>query len=175
MSLFLINGSAGTGKSTVCEVLKEKGYSAYDVDVDGLARWTNLETGYVHPKSSVKTADRTPEFLAAHRRYVPRDDIQRLRNDSEGKITFLCGHLGNLDKVSDLFSGIFALYVDDETLRNRLSIRTGNDWGVQEHEVEQTIRNHHNLYDKYKSMGAIIIDATQTPEQVANDILDKVQ
>jgi broad-specificity NMP kinase len=175
MSLFLITGSASTGKTTICEVLKKKGYTAYDVDVDGLAKWTNLKTGYVHPKSSIKKSDRTPEFLAAHRWHVPRNDIQRLLHESESKTTFLCGHLGNLDEVVDLFSGVFVLNIEDQTLRDRLCTRTGNDWGVQEHEIEQTLKNHHILNDKYKSMGAVIIDANQSPEQVTEDILSKIQ
>jgi dephospho-CoA kinase len=171
MSLFFVTGSAGTGKSTLCKVLKERGYTAYDTDIDRLARWTNLETGYVHPKSSVKAADRTPEFLQAHGWHVPRPQVERIHAEAKGKLGFLCGVLDNLDEVSDLFDGIVALYVDDDTIRHRLATRTDNDWGKQAHELQQTLDNHHASYDRYRAKGAIIVDATQPIGKVMDDVL----
>jgi dephospho-CoA kinase len=171
MSLFFVTGSAGTGKSTLCKALKEEGYVAYDTDIDRLARWTNLETGYVHPKSSVKAADRTPEFLKAHGWHVPRPQIEQLHTEADGKLGFLCGVLDNLDELHDLFDGVIALYVDDETIRHRLATRTDNDWGKQPHELQQTLDNHHSSYDRYRAMGAVIIDSTQSVKQVAEDVL----
>ncbi len=155
----------------VCKALKEKGYLAVDTDTDGLARWTNLETGYVHPKSSVKQAERTPEFLKKHGWHVLRSDVEKLQAEGIGKLAFLCGVLDNESELHDLFDGTIALYIDDETLKYRLANRTDNDWGKQEHELQQTLVNHHASYDKYRAMGAVIIDASQPVEQVTEDIL----
>jgi dephospho-CoA kinase len=174
MSLFLINGSAGTGKSTVCKVLKEKGYSAYDVDDDALARWVNNETGFIHPKSSVKSDQRTPEFIATHGWRVPIDEVKRIKQESEGSLAFLCGSF-DLDGIVDMFSGIFSLHVDDKELRHRISTRTNNNWGKQEHELNQTLADHQTVYEGFKALGAIIIDASREPEQVAEDILKRVE
>lgn len=66
MSLYFITGSPGTGKSEVCRQLNARGYEAYDTDSAGFAQWKNLETGYIHPKSIVTTADRTPDFMKVH-------------------------------------------------------------------------------------------------------------
>lgn len=59
MPLIYITGVSGTGKSTVWAELKNRGIEAYDVDEDGLARWQNNKTRYIHPKSSVKAHQRT--------------------------------------------------------------------------------------------------------------------
>ncbi len=171
MPLIFICGTAGTGNSTVCLVLKSKGYQAYDVDSDGFAKWQHLETGHIHPKSSVKAAARTPEFLKMHGWHVPRGEVQKLRDQAAGQLVFLCGDIGNEKELQDLFDGIIALHVDDETLKRRLGARTGNDWGLQPHELQRSLEKHHNSYDAYQDIGATIVDATQPVEEVVDQIL----
>jgi dephospho-CoA kinase len=174
MPLYFIAGTAGTGKSRVCLELKAKGYEAYDVDVDGFAKWQNLVTGYVHPKSSISAVDRTPEFLSTHGWHVPRKDVEALHAQAAGKLIFLCGDIGNESELHEIFDGIFALYVDDETLKHRLATRTDNDWGKQPHELMRSLEKHHKSYDNYRDLGATIIDATKPIEQVVEDILSEV-
>lgn len=171
MPLFLITGSAGTGKSSVCRELKRRGIAAYDTDEDGFAKWQNLETGYIHPKSSVKAAQRTPEFLKMHSWNVQPEEIEQLREGAKDKSVFVCGALGNEDALRHLFDGVFALYVDDATLKHRLATRSGNDWGTQEHEVQQTLAAHHANYPVYQRNGAVIVDANQPLPAVVDAIL----
>lgn len=171
MSLFWITGSAGTGKSTACKALKEKGYVAYDVDNDGLARWTNLDTGYVHPKSSVKPEDRTPQFIKTHGWFVPKATVEEVRQEAKDKLGFLCGALDNYDELHTLFNGIIALYVDDETLKSRLSTRSPREWGTQEHELRQTLERHRIVYDKWRNMGAVIVNTSNSQERLVDEII----
>jgi dephospho-CoA kinase len=175
MSLFLIGSTAGTGKSTVCRLLKDRGYEADDTDDDGLARRQHTKTGYIHPKSSVKADQRTPEFLAQHIWSVPRQTIQEMTAKSKGRQVFLCGSLGNEDEVYDLFTRVFALYVDDKTLTHRLQTRTTNDWKKQPHELAQTLEHHHRVYDTHRSRGDIIVDATTPLEEVVEAILKQAE
>ena len=84
---------------------------------------------------------------------------------------FLCGSLGNEAELHDLFKAVFALYVDDKTLIHRLATRTTNDWGKQPHELEQTLKHHHKVYDKHRKLGDFIIDAAQPTERVVDEIL----
>ena len=175
MSLFLITGTAGTGKSEVCRALKDRGYEAYDTDDDGLARWQHKETNYVHPKSSVKAIQRTPAFIANHSWNVPRDYLVDLQNNSADKSVFICGSLGNEDKVRDLFKTVFALYVDDDTLKHRLATRTNNDWGKQHHELEQTLQQHHLIYDRHSKLGDIVIDSSRPLNDVVDDIVHSIK
>ncbi len=87
------------------------------------------------------------------------------------KTIILCGSLANEDKLHDLFSKVFALYVDDETLKHRLSTRTTNDWGKQPHELAQTLEHHRKIHDKYQQRKDTIIDATKPLDKVVDDIL----
>lgn len=46
VALVWITGNSGAGKSTVCEVLRGRGYVSLDAD-DGFSRWVNRATGEV--------------------------------------------------------------------------------------------------------------------------------
>lgn len=171
MSLFLITGNAGTGKTTTGDALIAKGYESHDIDNDGYAKWQHTETGFIHPKSSVKSADRTPDFLAVHSWVVPRVEIEELRDQAINRTVFVTGSLGNLSDVYDVFDGIVALHVDDDTLTHRLTTRTTGDWGKQPHELAQTLKRHHEAYDEYREVGAEIIDSTLPMDQVVQAVL----
>jgi len=175
MPLFFITGSAGTGKTTVGRVLKTRGYEAYDVDEDGLAKWQHNQTGYIHPKSSVKREQRTPDFLANHSWNFPRQEAEVLAAKAENMPIFLCGALANEDELYDLFGGRFALYVDDEILAHRLATRTSGDWGKQPHELQHTLEHHSEAYEKYRRLGFIIVDATQPLESMVDYIIQETK
>jgi adenylate kinase family enzyme len=174
MSLFFITGIAGSGKSTVQKELKSRGYEAYDTDDDGFAKWHNNETGYIHPKSSVKNEDRTKEFLKIHSWKVPRQEVEDLASRAKGKTIFLCGVAANEDEIRDLFKAVFELTIDDETLIHRLTTRTNNDWGKQPHELQQTLESQHNIDELYRKHNPILIDATQPIEVVVDNIIAKI-
>ena len=174
MSLYFITGVSATGKSSVTHELRKRGYVAYDTDDDALARWQNTETGYIHPKSSVKANDRTEDFLAAHSWNVPREYLERIAVENTAKTVFVCGVANNLDQLKDLFRNIFALTIDEATLRHRLLTRTNNDWGKQPHELAQTLKLHREALGTYQSLGYHIIDSCQPLEKVVNDILASI-
>lgn len=171
MSLYLIAGNSGTGKTTVRDELRDKGYEAYDIDNDGLARWQHTEEGHIHPKSSVKASERTPDFLATHSWNVPKAEIEALRDQAKGKNIFLTGNMSNLKDVHDLFDGVIALYVDEETLTQRLLTRTTGDWGKRPNELADTLERHRGLYDELRKLGAIVIDSAQPIGTVTESVL----
>lgn len=175
MALFLISGTAGTGKTQVCHALRERGYEAYNADDDGLARWQHIHTGYIHPKSSVKPHHRTAEFLAEHSWNVPREYMEGLKQKAADRAIFVSGSLGNEDELHDLFAHVFALYVDDATLKHRLATRTTNDWGRQPQELELTLKRHHTNYKKYEQRGDIIVNAAQPLDAVVDLILTRAE
>jgi len=175
MSLFFITGTAGTGKTTIKNELVSRGYKALDTDADALSKWHNLKTGYVHPKSSVKSKDRTPEFLKDHRWKVPRKDIEELAALAKNDDIFLCGVSYGEEEYIDLFDAVFALVIDDETLKYRLIHRTSGDWGKQPHELQQSLDRQQYLNSKYTEFNYQIIDATQPLNAVIEQILTKVQ
>jgi len=172
MSLYLVTGSSATGKSTVCKLLKKMGYEAFDTDDDGLARWINKDTGYIHRKSSIKSYHRTKDFIENNIWSVPQKVLIQL--DIKDKPVFICGSLGNEDKLINSFDKIFALYVDEDELIKRLLNRSNNDWGKQEHELEQTLRHHRRIYKEYRKRGNIIINGTLPVKEIVKNILSSI-
>ncbi len=176
MSLYHITGISGAGKSTILARLRQSGYEAYDVDEAGpaTAKWTHITTGYVHPKSSVKAADRTPDFLANHSWKVPYHEVAELAKQATHKTIFLGGGIDNDAELKDLFNTIFALVIDDETLKHRLAIRTNNDWGKSTHELAQSLAWNHDLDKKYEKLGYVVINASQPSNIVMTEILSYI-
>jgi adenylate kinase family enzyme len=171
MPLFYITGIAGSGKSEICKQLKLRGYEAYDTDDDGLAKWHNNKSGYVHPKSSVKSEDRTKAFLKRHSWKVPRSEIESLADHAHDKSIFLCGVVGDEKEIRNLFKDVFALVIDDQTLKRRLLTRTNNDWGKQPHELKLVLKWQHDSLKSYRKFGYTRIDAAKPIPTVVNNIL----
>jgi len=174
MSLYFVTGIAGTGKSSLCEELKSRGYEAYDTDDDGFSKWQHRETDYVHPKSSVKSKDRTEEFLKNHAWNIPRQEVESLAKRAADKPIFLCGVADNVSDLSALFNNVFALSIDKKTLKHRLQTRTNNDWGKQAHELQSTLDQHSLSAAYYEKNGYIIIDANQPVATIADKLLAEV-
>lgn len=175
MALLFVTGVAATGNSTIAKELRARGHVAYDTDDDALARWQNARTGYIHPKSSVKAADRTVAFLAEHNWNVPREFVERIAEEAAARDAFICGVAHNFADLNDLFEKVFALVIDEATLRERIATRTNNDWGKQPHELEQTLQQHALAMEQYRQQGFIIVDATPHIPRVVDTILDSMR
>lgn len=173
MSLYYITGISGAGKSTILTELRLRGYEAYDVDELGpvTAKWHNDKTGFIHPKSSVKKEDRTPDFLATHSWKITHEEVAGLAKQATAKTIFLGGSVTIEPEIRDLFSTVFSLTLDDETLERRLATRTNNDWGKNPHELAQALAANHELAIRHKDLGYTLIDARQEPEIIVATIL----
>ena len=172
MALFFITGNSGTGKSTLYFALKERGFEAYDTDIDGFAKWHNDETGFIHPKSSVKPEHRTPEFISTHSWKVVRSEIEDLVVKAESHPVFLCGVVSSVDQIQDLFRLSFALVVDDDTLSHRLATRPfANSWGKSPHERQATLSRQRQFNEAYKEAGHTMIDATLPVKKVVDLVI----
>jgi hypothetical protein len=136
-----------------------------------MARWRNNETGYIHPKSSVKADDRTPQFLINHSWIVERARIVELANKPSSDRLFVVGLISNYDEISDLFEVTFALDVSNEELVKRLASREDNDWGKSSHELEKTLDRQNYMRDLYKKFDYIVIDSDKPVDHVADEIL----
>ena len=169
--MFLIAGAAATGKSTVCAEFKDRGYAAYDVDVDGLGKWRNTGTGYVHPKSSVKLADRSPEFLATHEWAVPKAELEAIALGHHHEAVFICGAMSNVAELLDLFDKKIALHVRKPLLASRLEKRAGDDWGAQSSEREITLREYDGDVNRFKSLGYTMIESSLPVAELADSIV----
>lgn len=173
MSLFLITGLPGTGKSTICEELKTQGYEAYDGDYDHLAKWYNNITG--EPVQEGKDHERTPEFLQNHSRNISRQRVEDLASQAQSKIIFLCADPENEDELIDLFEKVFALVVDEDVRQERLATRTNNKWGKLPHEIAYDLAIKPIAYSRYKKDRYHILDASQTPRLITNRMIAQIK
>lgn len=153
---YLIEGVSGTGKTSVCDELRRRGYHAIHGDRE-LAYQGDPETGKP-----------TPGYT--HEHHIWRvDKVRDLVANQDAAVTFFCGGSRNFSKFIDLFDGVFVLVVDIDTLNRRLDVRSGNEWGRRRAERELIVRLHQTQEDV--PANGIIIDATAPIERVVDEII----
>jgi dephospho-CoA kinase len=157
---YLVEGVSGTGKTSVCEELRRRGYAAVHGD---------RELAYQgDPATGEKTEGRHHEHhiwdLAKVRALVENQDED---------VTFFCGGSRNFSQFMDLFDEVFVLDVDADTLKERLDARPDNDWGKRESERELILRLHATKEDTPNH--GVVLDATQPLVSVVDEILRHVR
>ena len=170
--LIYITGIGGSGKSTIRSELEKRGYEAHDVD-DGFAGFFHVNTGKKSMSSTM--AERTPEWRKQHRWIFMEKPLEKLQKRAQKKLIFLCGVTWDDMNYWDMFKKVFALVLDNETLKHRLKTRTTNDWGKLPHEFEETLYWNKTAKEDYKKLGAEIIDATKPVNQVVDEILKSLE
>lgn len=175
MSLIYITGISGSGKSEVRKELIKRGYEAHGTDEDGIAAFYDNSTGEVDNENASDPNHRTPEWRASHTWKVQRDEVEKLAEKAKDKPVFLCGVVANDNEVWDLFSKVFALVVDEDTLMHRITNRTENNFGQNPHELALIADWQKTAEDDYRKFGASIIDATQPLEQVVDQIVGIIE
>jgi dephospho-CoA kinase len=165
MPLIYITGISGSGKSSVCKKLKKRGYTAFDTDKDGVAYFYHNETDQPVTER-ISHEERTPEWRSQHTWKALRETVEKLADQSQDEPVFLCGVTNNdADELWDLFSQVFALTMDEVTLKQRIRERTNNDFGKNPHEFADLLRWQQTATKDYRKLGATLIDATQPIER----------
>jgi broad-specificity NMP kinase len=162
---YLIEGVSGTGKTSVCHELRQRGYAALNGDRD-LRLATNPATGE-QPFPLSSPADRHASNL------WDVEKVRRLAADQDEEITFFCGGSRNFNDFIHLFEKVFILDVDVDTLNQRLDTRADDDWGKSKRERELILRLHATKEDLPGN--GIVIDAAQPLVRVVDEILRHVQ
>lgn len=152
---YLIEGVSGTGKSSVCQELRRRGYVAINGD---------RELAY---QGDPTTGEKTEGFSHEHHIWDV-EKVRRLAANQDDEATFFCGGSRNFKQFIDLFDEIFILDVDAETLNERLDSRS-DDWGKRKSERELILRLHATKEDVPSS--GIVLDATQPLVSVVDEIL----
>lgn len=158
---YLIEGLSGTGKTSVCDELQRRGYSAVHGDRD-LAYVGDPETG-------------EPRDVPAHEHHVwDVDKVRALVAEKTEAVTFFCGGSRNFSKFVDLFDAVFVLDVDLDTLIRRLDERPDDEWGdAGPTEHERIVRWHQTKQDVPEN--GIRIDATAPIAHVVDAILRNIE
>lgn len=157
---FLVEGSSGTGKSSVWEDLLQRGYRAINGD---------RELAYSgDPLTGEKIEG------GGHEHWIwDVEKVRQLAADQNDNATFFCGGSRNFNQFIDLFDEVFILDVDPVTLIERLDSRTNNDTGKTKSEQEFILRIHATKEDL--PTRGIVIDATQPLASVVDEILRHAQ
>lgn len=166
--LIWVTGVSGSGKSTICQALRDQGYCAVDADWDGYSHWVHRRTGelLVDPPSP-----RPPNWLGTYSWQIDPHKVVDLRNCVADRRAFLFGSVENEDEVWPLFDRVVCLVIDDATLRHRLTTRTTNPFGKHPDELQAALGWNQDAEARYRGFRARMIDATQPLEDVISELL----
>ena len=166
----LITGIAGTGKSAVCDELNKLGYKAFGIeDIDGLFTMVHKKTG-----KPFKDYDNDDLEKVKQADWIcDKKKLQHLMSKNSNEIVFYNGTAANLDDLLPLFDKVFLLTVSQTVLRERLSTRTSNDF-ARTTEVQNWVFSQKTRWEDHMiKKGAIVIDASRSLGEVANDIIKR--
>jgi adenylate kinase family enzyme len=165
---YLITGVAGSGKTTVANEFISRGYNAYDMDtVPGLCSWQELSTG--------QTVERNPEpsveWFEKYNWSWNEKKVREILNQRES--IFLCGFGANQDKFYALFTKVFLLTGDVNTLFQRISNRPTDELDFGKHPGERAIilKKRAELSRDLAKLGALEIDSVRPIAEVVDEIL----
>jgi dihydrofolate reductase len=165
---YLIEGVSGTGKTSVCQELRRRGYLAINGDRELRYQGDPTTGEKTEGVSYGLPTFLSPEISHAHNIWDV-EKVRRLAANQDDEATFFCGGSRNFKQFIDLFDEIFILDVDVETLNERLDSRPDDDWGKSKSERELILRLHATKEDIPSS--GIVIDATQLLVSVVDEIL----
>lgn len=154
----LVTGVAGTGKSTLEESLRHKGYQTIDID-NGYASWQHNDSR----RRVDAPVNQPPAWYDTHDWYTEKEkleaSISSIKANSEPLFVF--GNTADLDSHYDLFDTIFALeYTREETIRHRIEHRTNNDYCKDPVEFQALLSYYKPMQKRFRAGGAIPIDCT---------------
>ena len=154
---FLVEGVSGTGKTSVCNELRRRGFHAVNGDTD-LAYQGDPETG--------EPTDDAP----SHWHHIwDVDRVRAMVADQHEPCTFFCGGSRNFSTILDLFDAVFVLEIDLDTLHRRLDQRPDDEFGARQSERDLIVRLHRTKEDIPRN--GIPIDATAPLAQVVDEIV----
>jgi hypothetical protein len=168
VALLWVTGISGSGKSSICEALRDQGHVAIDADWGGYSRWVHRGTGEVilDPPYPVP-----PGWLDQFAWRIGVERVQSLAAMASSGVTFLCGYAENEVDVWRYFDYVVCLVIDDETLRHRLAERTTNEFGKHPDQLEAALKTNAVTEDQYRRLGATILDASQPLDVVVREVL----
>ncbi len=160
---YLITGLPGTGKTTVQEELKSRGYNAVDAD---------KAFGF---RGDPVTGEPTTDKNQLHWLW-DEQKLERILDDlSEDKV-YICGSASNRGRFLNRFSKVFVLQVDDETLKQRILTRTSHDFGKDPVVLARQLEHNQGVSTYAQKNGMILVDANRPIQKVVDEILKhKVQ
>lgn len=165
---YLITGVAGSGKSTLEKVFREKSYSTVDID-EGFANWRHADTD--------ELLEYTPDEPGWHEVAEWAVDIEKLQaffaNHPDDPV-LVFGSFARMRQVVPLFDRIFLLdYPNAEVARRRIAEREGG-YGKHPDELVRILSYVEFYRQKMKAFGAEVIDCTLSVAEIARMIEKRI-
>lgn len=158
MSLILVTGMSGAGKSSVLAELARRGHQTVDTDTDEWCEWVTVTGDDGQPEPDwIWRKDRMAALLADHR---------------AGHL-FVAGCKSNQGQFYDRFGAVVLLTAPEALLLRRVATRTNNPYGQRDEERE-LIRGHiATVEPRLRQRATAIIDTDRPVAEVA-DLLERV-
>lgn len=165
MGKYLITGRPGSGKTTVIEALKRRGFQAFNTDdMPEMTKLEEQETG--KPVS-------WPAGVVDWKSYIWNWQEAGLRKLLQGDDDVFIGAIvGNQQEFYPLFDKIFALTVSAETLRKRLD---SHAYQRTAEEKEQAIAVHYDKQARFEKQELVLIPADGSVNEIVDDILAQLK
>jgi adenylate kinase family enzyme len=171
MRRYLIYGPSGSGKSTVGRELRRRGYRVIKADSEpGLSSWIKTATG----ERVANTPPFSKEWLAQHVWQWDAERMTQLLEDESAEVLFVVGGASNLIRFAHLFDKRFALYVNTETMVERLQAREPERWLEGSPELERMVERNNSFLEQVQGGDAVLIDGGRAVEDVAEDVLRRL-
>lgn len=166
----LITGISGTGKTTALAEFQKRGFVVIDLDATGMCLWKNKDTGEVTEYGLV---GRDSEWLSKHGWYCDIETLRKLLSCiREDKDVFVGATTENIEEVAGEFDKVFVLNADEAVIRSRLNNRENNHFAKKEEEQDFVLEEGVYLMKKLKNF--IEIDANKSPQEIADDIVNRI-
>ncbi len=164
---YLIEGVSCTGKTTVAEELRWRGYHVVHGDQE-LAYLGDPQTG----ERLDSCADGSDSVNWRHEHHIwDVEKVKSLLADRRHARSFFCGGSRNFRHFIYRFDAVFILDIDVGTLNRRLALRPADQFGGNESERALIARLHETKEDIPND--AVNIDATAPIARVVEEILLK--
>jgi broad-specificity NMP kinase len=172
MKVVLVTGVSGSGKSAVARRLTAMGRDAISMDADDqLAAWHDIATGARAPRPEAPDA----AWLAGHEWRWDSDRLDAVIADARTAgvdVLFLCGLAANALQLADRFDACLLLEIDRTTMTQRLNKPSrGNVYGRTPASHDHALAAYDAYVAAWRRYGAVTIDATESLDTVAGDVL----
>lgn len=154
MTLVLITGMSGTGKSTVMSILHQRGYAVVETDEPG---WCVPENG------DWSTPDHT--WIWNEQR------ISRVLDNHASTHVIVDGCRPNQGRFYDRFDHVVVFIAPIDVMLDRVRNRSGNPFGRSREEQDKITRDKQDFEPMLLASADVVIDTSATlPDSVADRI-----
>jgi dephospho-CoA kinase len=158
MKRVLVTGMSGTGKSSVIQALRQRGYKAVDADEPGWSEYRKMPG-----------LDGGP----ATEEWVWREDrIQDLLSTEDAEVLFLSGCAINQGQFYSQLDEVVLLTAPVEVMLERLTTRTTNSFGKDPEELANILRDREEVEPLLRRRATAEIDTGAPLDEVVARILE---